>query len=44
MNSNLYAETFQHILALIFVSNLWVIEAQIQLLICLDTVLLAFTH
>lgn len=28
MNSNLYAETFQHILALIFVSNLWVIEAK----------------
>lgn len=44
MNSNLYAETFQHILALLFVSNLWVIEAQIWLFICLDSVLLASTH
>ena len=44
MNSNLYAETSQHILALTFVSNLWLIEGQIQLFIYLDTILLASTH
>lgn len=44
MNGNLYAETSQHILALIFVSNLWLIEGQIQLFIYLDTILLASTH
>lgn len=44
MNGNLYAETSQHILALTFVSNLWLIEGQIQLFIYLDTILLASTH
>lgn len=44
MNSNLYAETSQHILALTFVSNLWLMEGQIQLFIYLDTILLASTH
>lgn len=44
MNSNLYAESSQHILALTFVHNLWLIEGQIQLFIYLDAILLASTH
>lgn len=43
INSNLYAEISQHILALTSVSNLWVTEGQMQLFIYLDTTALVST-